>query len=143
MGMPIAVYCSLALQYAALAIPRMADMHGGITFFGPVDRRAAQRLPLRFEVRWRPYGTGRFCPGTSIDISSDGMAMAGNCDRILLGTLLEVQIIIPSLHGVLEWGGVLGCVIEVIRVAKAQSGPGHVLAGRFCTRPRLVAVACT
>lgn len=111
-------------------------MHGGITFFPDQDRRAARRLQLELDLRFRAYGTGAIQSGITKDISSLGISFYGQSGRLAIGTLLDIHIVIPPLHGVLEHGGVLRCSGEVVRV---QADPlGRVLiACRFCSRPRL------
>ncbi|MDH7599177.1 MAG: PilZ domain-containing protein [Sedimentisphaerales bacterium] len=115
-------------------------MHGGITFFGSGDRRATPRLGLVFDIRWRPYGCGPLHAGTTRDISSSGIALSIAADAVPVGSLIEVQILVPALSGVLESGGIMGCLVEVTRVGVGQQGGRRILAGRFLTKPRVIRI---
>ena len=118
-------------------------------FMATSDRRATRRLSVQLDVVYRKAGPilGRLKSARTQNVSAGGICFHTADDSLRAGTILQVELRIPPRHGVLETGGRLCGLAQVLRAHEScpgrddrRSGGLFLVAARFCHRPTLCEV---
>ena len=118
-------------------------------FMATSDRRSYQRLSVQLDILYRKPGPilGQLREARTSNVSVGGVCFRTMDDSLRAGTILEVELRIPPLYGVLETGGRIHGLAQVLRAEKSH--PTHedphsddpcyiiIVAARFCHRPVL------
>jgi len=130
-------------------VPWMADMQGGIFFMATSDRRSARRISVQLDVVYRKAGpiVGQPRYATTLDVGVGGACFRTADDSLRVGMILEVELRVQPRAGVLETGGSMTGLAQVLRTqpsppAPERPGPdkAFLIAVKFCRRPTLSAV---
>jgi len=112
------------------------------------DRRSYQRLSVQLDILYRKPGPilGQLREARTSNVSVGGVCFRTTDESLRADTILEVELRIPPLHGVLETGGRIRGLAQVLRAEKSHQtqedpqsdGPCYMtVAVRFCRRPTL------
>ena len=110
------------------------------------NRRTTERLSLQLDVLYRRTGPilGGSQSARTLNVSVGGICFHTTDDSLRAGLILEIELRIPPRHGVLEMGGRMRGIAQVLRVRQShpvRDDPGLggrcVVAARFCQPPTL------
>ena len=106
------------------------------------DRRRHRRFPLKLSILCQKVGLsgGDLVSGKTVNVGPGGMLVEVNTGSVAEGDLLSVEMSVPPMEGLLDFGGSLSNHARVVRSTNhgsSQESAEKVIALEFCDPPKL------
>jgi len=106
------------------------------------DRRRHRRFPLKLSILCQKVGLsgGELVSGRTVNVGPGGMLVEVNSGDAAEGELLSVEMSVPPMEGLLDFGGSLSNHARVVRSDGHGNPEGvaeKVIALEFCDSPTL------
>jgi hypothetical protein len=106
------------------------------------DRRRHKRFPLKLSILCQKVGLsgGELVAGKTVNVGPGGMLIEVNSGNVAEGELLSVEMSVPPMEGLLDFGGSLSNHARVVR-SNGHEDPKETtekfIALEFCDPPKL------
>ncbi len=106
------------------------------------DRRRHRRFPLKLSILCQKVGLsgGELVSGRTVNVGPGGMLVEVNSGEAAEGELLSVEMSVPPMEGLLDFGGSLSNHARVVRSnghEDSEEAAEKVIALEFCDSPKL------
>jgi hypothetical protein len=106
------------------------------------DRRRHRRFPLKLSIFCQKVGLsgGKLVSGKTVNVGPGGMLVQVDSGEVAEGDLLSVEMAVPPMEGLLDFGGSLSNHARVIRASDQQEQEADnvkEIALEFCDSPKL------
>lgn len=106
------------------------------------DRRRHRRFPLKLSILCQKVGLsgGELVSGRTVNVGPGGMLVEVNSGDVAEGQLLSVEMSVPPMEGLLDFGGSLSNHARVVRSndhGDPEESVEKVIALEFCDSPKL------
>lgn len=106
------------------------------------DRRRHRRFPLKLSIICQKVGLsgGELVSGKTVNVGPGGMLVEVNSGDVTEGELLSVEMSVPPMEGLLDFGGMLSNHARVVRSKNhedSEEASEKVIALEFCDSPKL------
>ena len=107
-----------------------------------VDRRRHRRFPLKLTILCQKVGLsgGELVSGKTVNVGPGGMLVEVKSGNVNEGELLSVEMSVPPMEGMMDFGGSLSNHARVVRSKDPEAIEGtaeNVIALEFCDSPKL------
>jgi hypothetical protein len=106
------------------------------------DRRRHRRFPLKLSIVCQKVGFsgGELVSGKTVNVGPGGMLVEVKSGDVTEGELLSVEMSVPLVDGLLDFGGSLSNHARVVRsngLESPEEVDENVIALEFCDSPKL------
>lgn len=104
------------------------------------DRRRHRRFPLKLSIFCQKVGLsgGELVSGKTVNVGPGGMLVEVDSGKVIEGELLSVEMAVPPMEGLLDFGGSLSNHARVVRATNDHDeDDAKVIALEFCDSPKL------
>ena len=106
------------------------------------DRRRHRRFPLKLSITCQKVGLsgGELVSGKTVNVGPGGILVEVNSGNVNEGELLSVEMSVPPMEGMLDFGGSLSNHARVVRSNDSETSEEtseNVIALEFCDSPKL------
>ena len=106
------------------------------------DRRRHRRFPLKLSIICQKVGLsgGELVSGKTVNVGPGGMLVEVNRGNVNEGELLSVEMSVPPMEGMLDFGGSLSNHARVVRSNDSEAPEEtaeNIIALEFCGSPKL------